>query len=180
MANYFFNPGQFPEIATMDAAVNDDFLFNQGPTRGLGKIQFHDYNLAYNRLDLPNICIFKEQIAVLVELLMTAAPDKAQIEDIDFLLNLGELFTLVAYGQLLIEKAGIDAVDDDLVDQIFDCMIRDFSKFALQLYSKTGSTAEQMAICMRMIKKPTVNPERFQRIWETQIYALKGAYQMND
>jgi acyl-CoA dehydrogenase len=180
MANYFFNPGQFPEIAKMDAAVNDDFLFNQGPTRGLGKIQFHDYHLAYNSLDLPNIRIFKEQIALLVELLMTAAPDKEQIKDIDFLLNLGELFTLVAYGQLLIEKAGIDAVDDDLMDQIFDCMIRDFSKFALQLYSKTSSTDSQMALCMRMIKKPMVNPERFSRIWEKHVYALKGAYRMND
>jgi acyl-CoA dehydrogenase len=180
MANYFFNPGQFPEIPRMDAAVNDDFLFNQGPTRGLGKIQFHDYNLAYNSLDLPNIRIFKEQIALLVELLMTAPPDKAQIKDIDFLLTLGELFTLVAYGQLLIEKVAIDAVDDDLMDQIFDFMIRDFSKFALQLFSKTSSTANQMAFCMRMIKKPTVNPERFERIWKTHVYALKGAYQMND
>ena len=157
----------------MDAAVNDDFLFNQGPTRSLGKIQFHDYHLAYDSLDLPNIGIFKEQIVLLVELLTTATPDKDQIKDIDFLFNLGELFTRVAYGQLLIEKAGIDAVEDDLMDQIFDSMIRDFSKFALQLYSKTSSTTKQMDICMRMIKKPMVNPERFNRIWEKHVYALK-------
>ena len=180
MANYFFNPGQFPAIGKMDTAVNDDFLFKQGPTRGLGKIQFHDYQLAYNSLDLPNIGIFKEQIVLLAELLSTATPDKEQIKDIDFLLNLGELFTLVAYGQLLIEKARIDAVEDDLMDQIFDYMIRDFSKFALQLYSKTSSTGRQMEICMRMIKKPTVNPERFNRIWENHVYALRGVYRMND
>jgi acyl-CoA dehydrogenase len=180
MANYFFNPGQFPEIGKMDAPLNDDFLFDQGPTKGLGKIQFHDYNLAYNSLDLPNINIFKEQIALLAELLVTASPDKDQVKDIDFLLNLGELFTLVAYGQLLIEKTKLDAAGDDLMDQIFDFMVRDFSKFALQLYSKTSSTPEQMALCMKMIKKPTVNPERFNRIWEDHIYSLKGAYQMND
>ena len=180
MANYFFNPGQFPEIGKVDATVNDDFLFNQGPTRGLGRIQFHDYKIAYDSLDLPNIAVFKEQIALLVELLMTAAPDKEQAKDIDFLLNLGELFTLVAYGQLLIEKAGIEKVGDDLMDRIFDFMVRDFSKFALQLYSKTSSTAKQMEICMRMIKKPVADPERFNRIWEEQVYALKGAYRMND
>lgn len=180
MANYFFNPGQFPEIGKVDAAVNDDFLFNQGPTRGLGQIQFHDYNIAYKSVDLPNIGVFREQIALLVELLMTAAPDKEQAKDIDFLLNLGELFTLVAYGQLLIEKAAIEKVDDDLMDQIFDFMVRDFSKFALQLYSKTSSTAKQMEICMRMIKKPVANPQRFNRIWEEQVYALKGAYRMNE
>jgi len=180
MANYFFNPGQFPEIGKADATVNDDFLFNQGPTRGLGQIQFHDYNIAYKSLDLPNIGVFREQIALLVELLMTAAPDKEQAKDIDFLLNLGELFTLVAYGQLLIEKAAIEKVGDDLMDQIFDFMVRDFSKFALQLYSKTSSTAKQMEICMRMIKKPVANPERFNRIWEEQVYALKGVYRMNE
>jgi len=180
MANYFFNPGPFPEIGKMDAPVHDDFLFNQGPTRGLGKIQFHDYKLAYDSLDLPNIKVFKEQIALLVELLMTAAPEKDQVKDIDFLLNLGELFTLVAYGQLLIEKAKIDHVDDDLMDQIFDFMVRDFSKFALQLYSKTSSTDKQMAVCMRMIKKPVVDAERFNRIWDKEVYQLKGTYRMND
>ena len=179
MANYFFNPGQFPEIGKVDAPVHDNFLFNQGPTKGLGKIQFHDYNLAYSSLDLPNIRIFKEQIALLVELLMRAAPNKDQVGDIDFLLNLGELFTLVAYGQLLIEKAKIDVVEDDVMDQIFDFMVRDFSKFALQLYSKTSSTADQMEICTRIIRKPAVNPERFNRIWDKHVYALKGAFKMN-
>ncbi|MDB4442491.1 acyl-CoA dehydrogenase [bacterium] len=180
MANYFFNPGEFPEIGKVDAPVHDDFLFNQGPTKGLGKIQFHDYNIAYSSLDLPNIGIFKEQIALLVELLMTASPNKDQVKDIDFLLNLGELFTLVAYGQLLIESTGIEAVEDNLMDQIFDFMVRDFSKFALQLYSKTSSTPKQMEICMKIIKKPVVNPERFNRIWEKHVYSLKETYRMND
>jgi len=180
MANYFFNPGEFPEIGRVDAAVHDEFLFNQGPTKGLGKIQFHDYHIAYDSLDLPNIGVFKEQIALLEELLMTASPNKDQVKDIDFLLNLGELFTLVAYGQLLIEKTRIDAVDDDLMDQIFDFMVRDFSKFALQLYSKTSSTPEQMEICLKIIKKPVVNPERFNRIWEKHVHSLKETYTMSD
>ncbi|MGD9310957.1 MAG: acyl-CoA dehydrogenase, partial [Desulfosarcina sp.] len=180
MANYFFNPGRFPEIGTVNAAVNDDYLFNQGPTRGLGKIRFHDYHLAYDSVDLPNVTVFKEQIVLLVELLATATPDGEQTKDIDFLLSLGELFTLVAYGQLLIEKSRIDSVEDDLMDQIFDFMIRDFSAFALQLYSKTNSTAKQMDLCMRMIKKPVSDSARFDRVWQTHVYAHKGAYRMNE
>ena len=179
MPNYFFNPASFADIPTMDAPTNDDFLFNQGATRGLGKIQFHDIDLAYNSLDLPNINVFKEQIGVLKEFLVTAAPSKEQADDIDFLLNLGELFTLVAYGQLLIEKARIDAVDDDVIDQIFDFMIRDFSKFALQLYSKPAATNEQMALCLNMIKKPLKNSERFDRVWKSHVAVLNGAYEMN-
>ena len=81
MANYFFNPGEFPEIDKRDDAVCDEFLFNQGPTRGLGKIQFHDFNIAYNSIDLPNVNIFKEQIAILQEMLLKATPDKRSAFD---------------------------------------------------------------------------------------------------
>lgn len=74
MPNYFFNPAEFPEIAQRYEAANDDFLFNQGPTKGLSKIQFHDYQAAYELYDLPNINVFKEQIALLKETLMMAGP----------------------------------------------------------------------------------------------------------
>ena len=179
MANYFFNPDEFPEIAQRSGTEDDGFLFNQGPTRGLGKIRFHDFNIAYNSIDLPNLDIFKDQIKVLQELLMTTPPDKDQQRDIDFLLTLGELFTLVAYGQLIIENSKIYQVEDEFLDQIFDFMIRDFSKFALQLYSKTSSTNAQMAISLKMIRKPVKNPEMFNRIWGNYVELLNNAYEMN-
>ncbi|MBU1711819.1 MAG: acyl-CoA dehydrogenase [Proteobacteria bacterium] len=180
MANYFFNPGQFPEIPKRNDPANDDFLFNQGATRGLGKIRFHDFNIAYNSLDLPNIKIFKTQIETLKEFLVKATPSQDQSKDIDFLLTLGELFTLVAYGQLIIENSLMNKIDNDIVDQIFDFMVRDFSKFALQIYSKPSSTDAQMALCMKMIAKPVVDEERFKKVWEKYVYSLNGTYQMNE
>jgi len=39
MANYFFFPREYPPIPTRNEAVNDDFLFRQGETKGLGRIQ---------------------------------------------------------------------------------------------------------------------------------------------
>jgi acyl-CoA dehydrogenase len=179
MPNYFFNPAEYPEVGQQSQAGDDAFLFNQGPARGLGKIRFHDYQPAFNGYDLPNVNIFQEQIATLKEFLATATPDEAQRQDIDFLLSLGEMFTLVVYGQLALENARIYGVDLDLVDQIFDFMVRDFSRFALQLYSKPSSTPQQMASCLRMIKKPAVDPARYQRVWQEQVHALNGAYEMN-
>ncbi len=179
MANYFFNPGEFPEIVQRNGTEDDSFLFNQGPTRGLGKIRFHDFNIAYNSINLPNLTVFKEQIRVLQELLMTAPPEKDQQREIDFLLILGELFTLVAYGQLIIENAKIYKVEDEFIDQIFDFMVRDFSRFALQLYSKTSSTEAQMEICLKIIKKPVRDAERFDRIWSRYVEPLNNAYEMN-
>ncbi len=178
MANYFFFPGEYSEILTRSEAANDDFLFNQGPAKGLGKIQFHDYNLAYGLYDLPNIRIFREQIETLKTFLATATPDEAQQKDTDFLLALGELFTLVVYGQLILENARLYKVDDETVDQIFDFMVRDFSKYALQLYSKPSTTPLQMDLCTKMVRKPVFDATRFELVWKESVYSLKDAYEM--
>ena len=185
MRNYFFMPGKFPDIPLVDGVRSDDFLFNQGATKGLGNIQFHDYNIAYNSVDLPNVNVFKEQIKVLKEFLMASAADaeasKKQADDIDFLLILGELFTLVAYGQGIIEFRNVNPgeISDDLLDQIFDFMVRDFTKFAIQLYSKPQATEKQMEICKKMVMKPVADAARYGKIWE-EVYSLKDTYAMND
>ena len=178
MANYFFNPAEYPEIARQDQARDDEFLFRQGPARGLGQIRFHDYHAAFERVDLPNVRLFREQIAVFKELLATATPDEAQQKDIDFLLALGEIFTLVVYAQLILENAAMYAIGDDLLDQIFDSFVRDFSRHALVLHSKPSSTPQQMDLCLRMLRKPTADPDRFERVWKEQVYPLKDAYEM--
>ena len=139
MPNYFFNPAEYPELPRQDEARNDDFLFGQGPARGLGKIRFHDYNPVFERDDLPNVNLFKEQIAVFKEFLAFATPDEAQQKDVDFLLALGEIFTLVVYGQLVLENAKTCAVGSDLLDQIADFMVRDFSKHALNIYTSRAA-----------------------------------------
>jgi acyl-CoA dehydrogenase len=179
MANYFFKPATYPEVATQSEPKNDDFLFNQGPTHGLSKIRFHEYRIAYNRVDIHNVKIFKKQIRLLKMFLLLAKPNKKQRKDIDFLLTLGELFTLVVYGQLILENARIYNIGDDIVNLIFDFMIRDFSKFALQMYSKPGSTRTQMKLCSMMIKKPALNKKLLDRVWDKYIYALKDQYLMN-
>jgi len=180
MKNYFFKPGEFTEIPEVKEPLHDAFLFDQGPTKGLGKIRFHDYREIYDRVDLPNVRIFKKQIRTFRHLLMVARPNKEQIKDIDFLLIVGELFTLVVYGQLILESSPVHSVEDDVLDQIFDVLVRDFSKFALQLYSKTSSTATQRLFCRRMIRKPVVDHARFERVWEDHVYALEGSYRMSE
>jgi acyl-CoA dehydrogenase len=180
MANYFFNPGKYDEVGRQDQAVDDTFLFNQGATRGLGKIQFHDYSKIFAEFDLPNVRVFVEQIDVFKTFLMSATPDENQRKDIDFLLSVGEIFTLVVYGQLILENAKIYGLDNDHVDQIFDFMVRDLSKFALQVHAKPSSRPEQMDLCMKMIRKPVFDEDRYMRIWKDHVHPLKDAYQMND
>ncbi len=180
MKNFFFHPdhGDLPEVPEIREPKHDAFLFAQGPTKGLSKIRFHDYKPIYRSTNLANVGLFRKQVATFKQMLMAARPSKEQAKDFDFLLILGELFTLAVYGQHLLEARKIHGLDDDLMDQIFDFMVRDFSKFALQLYSKTGSTALQRFFCMRMIRKPVVAPDRFERVWK-RVAAFEDKYVMN-
>jgi len=179
MTNYFFNPGQFSEVGKIMHTASDDFLFNQGPARGLGKIRFHDYGPVFNRFDLPNVNIFREQIEVLKQFLAAATPDDEQTKDVDFLMSLGELFTLVVYGQLILEEARIEGLEADLIDQIFDFMVRDFSRYALELHGRQATTPKQADYCLKMIRRAATDQRRYGNIWTNHVHALNGAYVMN-
>jgi acyl-CoA dehydrogenase len=122
--------------------------------------------------------VFREQIEAFKKMLMASPPDEAQRKDIDFLLAGGEIFALVVYGQLILENANIYDVSDDLVDQIFDFMVRDFSRHALNLYSKPSSNETQMNCCLEMIRKPVMDDARYQRVWQ-QVHELKAEYEMS-
>jgi acyl-CoA dehydrogenase len=179
MQNYFFNPKGFAKVPRRNDASNDDGLFNQGPTKGLGKVQFHDCKIAYQSVNLPNVEVFKDQIAAFTEFLIQATPDKNQNRDIDYLLTLGEIFTLVAYGQLILESKEFFDVENDLMDEIFDFMVRDFSKYALQVFCKPSSTSRQKDLCRKMMKSPVPDEDKFGRIWKNHVYPLTGQYTMN-
>jgi acyl-CoA dehydrogenase len=178
MANFLFNPKKYDEVPPQTAGRHDAFLFNQGPTRGLSSIQFHDPMLAYGRVDLPNVEIFKEQIAGFKALLVSCPPDAEQARDMDFLLPGGELFTLVAYGQLILESAGLQGTDGDLIDQIFDVLVRDFSRYALDLYSTNSTTPEQAEHCLKMIRRPNQDAGRFDSVWKNHVMTNVDAYAM--
>jgi acyl-CoA dehydrogenase len=178
MANYFFFPKDYPELIRQDAARNDDFLFHQGPAKGLSKIQFHDYSKIFSCHDLPNVRIFSEQVNLFKAMLAQATPSQEQINDTDFILTLGDAFIQVVYAQLILENADIYDIADDLLDQIFDFMVRDLSGFSLKLYSQPSTSHEQMEFCLKMIKRPDLDTEMFNHVWADHVYPLKDEYEM--
>jgi acyl-CoA dehydrogenase len=178
MPNFFFAPGEYPPVGIQSQPTNDDFLFRQGGTKGLGQIQFHAYQKAFAGVDLPNVRRFAEQTEIFRELLASDPPGPDQMKDVAFLLAGGEIFALVVYAQLILENARLYRIDDALLDQIFDFMVRDMSKFALQLYSQPSSTEKQMACCQRMIRKAVHDPARYERVWKEHVAPLSGAYEM--
>ena len=178
MPNYLFGPVEYPEIGTRLDASDDTFFFAQGPVGGAGKVRFADWTTPYAaRTDVPNVAVFYEQAQALQALLQTAAPSAEQQKDLDFVLTVGHLFSLVVYGQLILEQAAITGLDDDLLNRIFDFQIRDFSGYAVSLYGKPTAKPEQQAWALGAVRRPVADAESFDRVWQ-QVKELDGAYEM--
>ncbi len=124
-----------------------------------------------------NVAVFAEQADALRGLLESAPPSEEQIKDLDFMLVLGELFTLVVYGGLILEEAALRGLAEDTVDQIFDVMVRDFSASAISLHGRASSTDAQQAWALGTVRKPAVDAARFASVW-AKVRGLAGAYEM--
>ncbi|MDJ0391870.1 acyl-CoA dehydrogenase family protein [Rhodococcus sp. G-MC3] len=176
MPAYMFAPTEYPEVGTRTDAVDDAFFFAQGPARGAGKVRFHDWAPTYEKYShVPNVGRFHEQVLAFKQFLTDSAPDEGQQKDLDFLLNVGHLFSLVVYGHLILE--GADSVSNEVLDQIFDFQIRDFSGYAVALHGKPSSTEAQQAWALGAIRKPVVDRSRFDAVWN-EVLSYDGVYEM--
>ncbi|MDH4117492.1 MAG: acyl-CoA dehydrogenase [Acidimicrobiia bacterium] len=178
--NYFFPNADLEPVAQRSDAANDSFLFDQGPTRGLSKVQFHDYRAVFERFDVPNVSVFLDQADAFKAMFMAEPPTEAQMRDTDWLMAVGEIFTLIVYCQLVLENAEIYGIESDLVGQIFDVAVRDMSRFATDLHGRTATTDSQAKHCQGMIRRPVVDAGRYERVWTDHVYAMRSAYAMAD
>jgi acyl-CoA dehydrogenase len=180
MPNYLFAPNsELPVIGRRDDAADDSFLFNQGPTGGLGKVRFHDWRTPFASFaHLPNVALLREQVDVLAEMLASATPDAAQQKDIDFAFAVGQLFATVPYAQLILEEVPLSGVDEALIDEIFAVLVRDFNSYAVELSDKPATTDQQARFAMRMIRRPVHDPAPYDQIWKEHVLPISGAYQM--
>ncbi|TMM03441.1 MAG: acyl-CoA dehydrogenase [Actinobacteria bacterium] len=161
-------------------AADDAFLFDQGPTRGLGKIAFPDWRPLFDAFaHVPNVAVFRQQADALVALLQEAPLTSEQMTgDLDFQQSLSQLFTLIPYAQLILEQAQIEHTTQDIVDLVFETLVRDFSTTAIELHGKDSSTEAQQAWAVANVRKPVIDSERSDRVY-TEVRALAGAYEMS-
>ena len=177
--NYFFEPVDYPEVPRMSEAGDDPYLFKQ-KTGGLGDVRFPDYRLAYEGVEGANIELFGEQRDLFRKLLVAAPPSESQAKNIDYMLSAGELFTLVVYGQLILENAKLYHVEGSLLEQIFTFMVQDFSRAALQMILGFENSGEQEKLYREMIRKPKIDRAGFDKVWTENVYDLRDQYVMNE
>ncbi|MEU8463935.1 acyl-CoA dehydrogenase family protein [Streptomyces sp. NPDC029003] len=178
MRNHLLDPVDYAPVPTRHDAADDDFLFRQGPARGLGSVRFHDWRPAYDAYEaVPNVARFREQADALCAFVTTAAPDEEQSRDLDLLLAVGQLFALVVHGQLILEQARLTGLDEDVLDELFAVLVRDFSAHAVELHGKDSATEAQQAWALAAVRRPVVDEARSARVWD-RVEALAGAYEM--
>lgn len=170
---------EVPQIPTRRDATNDDFLFRQGPSSGLAKIRFGDWQSVLRRFSsTPNVAVFLDQAQALQTLLAAATPTADQQRNVDFLFAIGEMFTLIPYAQLILEQAEIEAIDTDLIDQLFEVLVTDMSTHATKLHCHPDATAVQQQRALDIVRQPVADGVRRDRV-VAGVRGLDGRYEMN-
>jgi acyl-CoA dehydrogenase len=179
LPQYLFGSAELSAPPACKEAADDAFLFCQGPTRGLGKIGFPDWRPVFEMFaSVPNVGVFRRQADALVALVQDAPLTPEQMsDDLDFQQSLSQLFTLIPYAQLILEQAQLDEIDEDIVDLVFEMLVRDFSATAIELHGKDSSTDAQQAWALANVRKPLIDAERGERVYR-EVRALAGAYTM--
>ncbi len=178
MRSFLFDETPVPTVPSGENPSEQLFLFKQGATtKHLDRVRFGPWNKNYAVRKEANVAIFCEQVGVFRAFLSDCPPDAEQSKDLDFMLTVGELFTLIAYGSLVLEQADIEGVASELVDEIFDFQVRDFSRHALAAYQKPGATSAQQGLFLKMIRRTRPDENRA-RAMHVAVMALKDAYVM--
>lgn len=176
--NYFYGAVSYPDVPQKSEPTDDAYLFNQN-SGGLGDVRFGDYKKAFAGDTASNVLLFQKQIDLFKQLIAKAPPTETQLKNVDFMLANGELFTLIAYAQLILENARIYGIKASLKNQIFGFLIRDFSEYALKMILNHEIEASQEAIYQQMIMKADADNAGFQELWAQDVLPLKDAYRMN-
>jgi hypothetical protein len=67
--------------------------------------------------------------------------------------------------------------DEDVLDELFAVLVRDFSAHAVELHGKDSATAQQQRWALDAVRRSVVDEARSARVWK-RVEALSGAYEM--
>jgi acyl-CoA dehydrogenase len=101
------------------------------------------------------------------------------LTDLDFQQSLAQLFTLVPYGQLVLEQAELTRTPSEVVDVVFEWLVRDFNAHAVEFLGKASPTEAQRRWAVNAVRKPAIDAARDERIY-AEVRALADADVMPD
>lgn len=183
MNSFLFNDSPVADVPSDNSAHEEVFLFHQGATtKGLDEVPFGPYKPKFETKlasQCANTAVLKEQIETFRKLLSEAGPSSEQSKDIDWMLEVGEIFCVIAYAAVILEQADLTGYENAAVmDQMLQVFVNDINAHALKLYNKASTDDNQQAWCMKLIRRPAHDSSREDKVYE-EILSLAGTYQMN-
>jgi acyl-CoA dehydrogenase len=176
--NYFNGNIDIPYVPD-GKMIKDDSrnVFDQGFGK-VRNIRFDDYHKSFTGCTLPNVKVFLEQSSAFKEFNNTSPMTREQEDNADFTLNISEIFAVIVYGQLVFEKAKLEAIEDMVIDQLFSYLVRDINTFvSRQLNEYAGHfEAGQKEGLLAIIQDPHIDFAREEAIIQDYILALDGVY----
>jgi acyl-CoA dehydrogenase len=82
----------------------------------------------------------------------------------------------VVYGQLVLEQAALTGLDEDVLNELFAVLVRDFSAHAVELHGRPRRPNSSRR-GRWSVRRPVVDESRTERVWQ-RVEALSGAYEM--
>ncbi len=67
-----------------------------------------------------------------------------------------------------------------MLNQIFSFMVSDYAQYALAHMASFANSPAQEALLIKMLKKPALDLAQRDRVWEEQVFSLRGQYKMNE
>lgn len=178
--NYFYDNVEYPKYGIIDEQKDDSNIFDQA-LGGLNTVKFNHYIDSFESFEGPNIKRLIKVIELFKTFVTVCHPSKEQSTNMDYMLNIGQIFTSIVYGQLIIEGANLYDVDEALVEQIAKYLILDINKYALAQLNTQENTEEAIDLLQKLVQTgPVVNIAQDQIFWEQFVVTNDGAYVMSD
>lgn len=186
MNSFLFDDRSVPDAPASESPNEEGFLFQQGATtKGLDTIPFGPWKSKFETSmakKCPNVGVMVEQVQTFVDFLQNADPSAEQSKDIDWMLSVGEIFSIISYSTLILEQAELGGpyakdVDADVLDQIFSVFVRDISGHAVDLFEKAATTDDQQKLFLGMVRRPAHDHRREARVFD-KVMELREAYRM--
>jgi acyl-CoA dehydrogenase len=176
--NYFNDNIELPDIPD-GTMIKDDSknMFVQGFGK-VRNIKFADYRQAFQGCSLPNVQVFLQQAEAFKTFSEKSPASVGQSKNMDFMLNIAEIFAAIVYGQLVFEKAKIRGIEEPVVDQLFSYLVRDINSYVMrQLNEYTGHfDAGQRENLLAIIKDPHIDFAREEYILNNYVLPLNDQY----
>ncbi len=179
--SYFSGNVSYPEIKSGEYKKDDTNVLHEQLFGKMSSVTFDDYKKPYIGVEISNVKRFAEIVEIYREMFATASIDEDKAKNMDYMLNIGQIFAEIAYAQLVLEQAKISNLHEDVINEIFKYLIIDVNKYALeQLVAHENSAKQEEYLQKLALLKPDIDKEQSKKFFDKYVRTLDGAYVMEE